>query len=35
MRNGRGEMPAVGRDWTDDQIDALVAYLEESPPSGQ
>jgi cytochrome c oxidase subunit II len=35
LRNGRGEMPAVGRDWTDDQIDALVAYLEESPPSGQ
>ena len=22
----RGQMPAVGRNWTDDQIDALVAY---------
>jgi cytochrome c oxidase subunit II len=35
VSNGRREMPAVGRDWTDDQIDALVAYLGESPPSGQ
>jgi cytochrome c oxidase subunit 2 len=26
LRNGVGMMPAVGRDWTDDQIDALVAY---------
>jgi cytochrome c oxidase subunit II len=34
LRNGRGEMPAVGADWTDAQIDALVAYLTESPPSG-
>jgi len=34
VRNGRGEMPAVGSDWTDEQIQALVAYLRESPPSG-
>jgi cytochrome c oxidase subunit 2 len=34
VHNGRGEMPAVGSGWTDAQIDALVAYLRESPPSG-
>jgi len=34
VRNGRGEMPAVGSGWTDAQIQALVAYLRESPPSG-
>ena len=34
VRNGRGEMPAVGSDWTDEQIDALTTYLRESPPSG-
>jgi cytochrome c oxidase subunit II len=34
VRNGRGQMPAVGFDWTDEQIDALVAYLTENPPSG-
>ena len=34
VRNGRGAMPAVGSDWTENQIDALVAYLEENPPSG-
>jgi cytochrome c oxidase subunit 2 len=34
VRNGRGEMPAVGSGWTDAQIEALVAYLRESPPSG-
>lgn len=26
LRNGVGEMPAVGSDWTDAQIEALVAY---------
>jgi cytochrome c oxidase subunit II len=26
LRQGVGEMPAVGSDWTDEQIDALVAY---------
>ena len=34
VRNGRGEMPAVGRDWTDEHVDALAAYLRESPPGG-
>ena len=35
VRNGRGAMPAVGSDWTDEQIDALAIYLRENPPSGQ
>ena len=35
VRNGRGEMPAVGSQWSDEQIEALLAYLEENPPSGQ
>ena len=26
LRNGQGQMPSVGRDWSDKQIDALVAY---------
>jgi cytochrome c oxidase subunit 2 len=26
LRNGQGQMPSVGRDWTDEQIDALVSY---------
>ncbi len=34
VRNGRGEMPAVGSGWSEEQMDALVAYLRESPPSG-
>jgi cytochrome c oxidase subunit II len=34
VRNGRGAMPAVGAGWTDEQIDALVSYLTENPPSG-
>jgi cytochrome c oxidase subunit II len=34
VRNGRGEMPAVGADWTGEQLDALTTYLQESPPSG-
>jgi cytochrome c oxidase subunit 2 len=29
VRNGRGEMPAVGRDWDERQFDALVRYLGE------
>jgi len=29
LRNGFGRMPAVGSDWTDDQIAALVAYYKE------
>ncbi|MGH3077916.1 MAG: cytochrome c oxidase subunit II [Gaiellaceae bacterium] len=38
VRNGRvtrrGQMPAVGSGWTSEQIDALIAYLEENPPGG-
>jgi len=34
LRNGSGEMPAVGADWTDEQVAALVDYLTENPPSG-
>jgi cytochrome c oxidase subunit II len=38
VRNGRasrtGVMPAVGSEWTDEQVEALVAYLKENPPSG-
>ncbi len=26
LREGRGEMPAIGRDWSDAQLDALFAY---------
>ena len=26
LRQGVGQMPAVGSDWTDAQIDALIAY---------
>jgi len=35
VRNGRRQMPPVGSEWTDEQIDALVDYLTENPPSGQ
>jgi cytochrome c oxidase subunit II len=35
VRNGRRTMPPVGSHWTDEQIDALVTYLRENPPSGQ
>jgi cytochrome c oxidase subunit 2 len=34
VRNGRGAMPAVGAGWSDTQIQMLVDYLTESPPSG-
>ena len=34
VRNGRGQMPAVGSGWTDAQIQSLIAYLRENPPSG-
>ena len=34
VRNGKGEMPAVGAGWTDEQIEALTAYLQEGLPSG-
>jgi cytochrome c oxidase subunit II len=34
LRNGKGEMPAVGSGWSDEQVASLAAYLEEDPPSG-
>jgi cytochrome c oxidase subunit 2 len=34
VRNGRRTMPAVGADWSDEQVSALIEYLTESPPSG-
>jgi cytochrome c oxidase subunit II len=34
IRNGRGQMPAVGAGWTKEQVDALASYLKENPPSG-
>jgi cytochrome c oxidase subunit II len=35
VRNGRGAMPAVGSEWNEAQITALITYLRENPPSGQ
>jgi cytochrome c oxidase subunit 2 len=29
LRNGQGQMPSVGRDWTGKQLDALVAYTKQ------
>jgi cytochrome c oxidase subunit II len=34
VRNGRGEMPAVGDGWTDAQMDALFEYLGRELESG-
>jgi mono/diheme cytochrome c family protein len=38
VRNGRvtrrATMPAVGSGWTNEQVNALVNYLQENPPSG-
>jgi cytochrome c oxidase subunit II len=34
VRNGRGGMPAVGRDWEEPQMRALLAFLQEEAPSG-
>jgi cytochrome c oxidase subunit II len=34
LRNGRGMMPSVGRDWTDLQIDALVSYTKQFAKGG-
>jgi cytochrome c oxidase subunit 2 len=34
LRNGQGQMPSVGRDWTDHQIDALVAYTKRYATKG-
>jgi cytochrome c oxidase subunit 2 len=35
VRNGRRTMPAVGPEWTSEQMDALLDYLKENPPGGQ
>jgi cytochrome c oxidase subunit 2 len=34
LRNGQGQMPAVGKNWTDAQIQALVAYTKHLPKGG-
>jgi cytochrome c oxidase subunit 2 len=34
IREGRGEMPPVGRDWEKRQMDALTAYLKQEVRSG-
>jgi cytochrome c oxidase subunit 2 len=34
LRNGRGLMPAVGKNWTGSQIDALVAYTKQFAKGG-
>ena len=34
VRNGRGEMPPVGKDWEDRQMTALTEYLEQELASG-
>ena len=34
LRNGRGQMPAVGRTWTPHQITALVSYTKRFAKSG-
>ena len=35
LRNGRGQMPSVGRDWSGLQIDALVAYTKQFAGGGK
>jgi cytochrome c oxidase subunit 2 len=34
LRGGRGQMPAVGKDWTGQQLDALVAYTKQFAKTG-
>ena len=34
LRNGQGNMPAVGRNWTDEQIDALISYTKQFAKTG-
>jgi cytochrome c oxidase subunit 2 len=34
VRNGRRTMPPVGSGWSEEQMDALTDYLQETPPSG-
>jgi len=35
LRNGRGQMPSVGRDWSGLQIDALIAYTKQFAGGGK
>jgi cytochrome c oxidase subunit 2 len=35
VRNGRNEMPPVGRDWSDEHMEALTEYLAEELGGGQ
>ncbi len=35
VRNGRGEMPAVGAGWSDEQIETLVSYTKTIAGGGQ
>ena len=34
LRNGQGQMPSVGRDWTGQQLDALIAYTKQFAQQG-
>jgi cytochrome c oxidase subunit II len=34
LRNGRGAMPAVGKNWSDAQIDALIAWTKQYAKGG-
>ncbi len=34
LRNGRGQMPPVGKNWSDAQIQALVAYTKQFAKAG-
>ncbi len=34
LRNGRGRMPAVGKSWTDAQIDALISWTKQYAKGG-
>jgi cytochrome c oxidase subunit II len=34
LRNGQGEMPAVGHTWSDSQIDALISYTKQFAKTG-
>jgi mono/diheme cytochrome c family protein len=35
IRNGKGAMPPVGRDWNDTQMKAITDYLREEIVGGQ
>ena len=34
LRNGQGQMPSVGKDWTNKQFDALIAYTKRFAKTG-